>query len=1007
MCFSGAFKLFSLLCLAFFCQLAAAENLIRDSDVNVKPLSREFRLSEDPSQGTLELFTEDSTWNQCLKLELNKFGQNNDKFCSNLGVMIGGDAETAGFPCKPDTKYNFSLEAKGTATQLLMLFREWDDQGNNTKKNTSVHAITPQKDWTVYKGTFTTAPTSKRAALVVQFWDAKRNDPAKLKNQPGTYVLIDKITVEEAVENSVFESRATAVSPKGSLPVVIMAADKAEAAAWHAGFKDLLADKPARLPSQVRIYADDQALHLDLQYRGAAPIVVTAEDGSRQVWNGDLAEIFFENKADNQTYSQFVVTAAGGRWMASVNEKADFSSWSASTKILEDGWDASVTLPYECLGLAGKPALGSYLKFNVCREHRVPGPFHALDLTKGNRRAGFDIVDDSSIVFSEKGYSDQSKWAVLFFGNMQKYVDEVLAKLKNQEFIDQAKAVSLDNPGQAMANLEDLLEADRMYSLSREKFIVAEVPTFKDTSIPFLPNELNNPVPEVKVRAAVNEKRPVAFALANMENEYNEFRVNMVCGWHKTAPQVEYFTLAKGLESADGVQFPMERISLKRGVLYRDASTGQAGRRFDLLEELPSSGTMPVPARQAALLWIDFDCKGVKPGLYKGQLLVTPLGNNNYRKGKTIQNGMLIEDDTKAIAIELEVLPIELNASDFPLQPFRTPYTQYQIEFMKKYDCIMYMVTPWYFCCKFDAEGNVLSENPREYLIPHLQFLKKNLGKGIPGYRKIFIAYSAYAIFKKVHVGRNNKHLVYDTPQFWNAYRNWLKYVDRLLAENGFDRNDYTVELIDEPNPTSTSREEMLKIFSEAKKAILDLNVTATNGERNYFDLVQEFTDNWIFSQYIFTEEKERAKPLSYRRPGRQVSMYACGTSMRQDCYRYYRLLAWKAANVGGSFVSIFQLFSQQPGTDFAKDMGDVLAYDTGSALLPSIRLENLLVGINDIRYLRVLERLAAGDSKEAREARAFLAKATRDVALAKPHDASMADATRNQAIELILKLQK
>ncbi|MBO4511883.1 MAG: hypothetical protein J5746_03880 [Victivallales bacterium] len=999
-------KVLFVLCLLAFC--AFAQNLIKDADVNIKPLSQEFKPSEDKSQGTLELFTEDATWNQCLKLELKKFGQSGDVYSSNFGVTIGGDAKTYGFPCKPGAKYNFSLEAKGTATQILLLYKEWDDKGKATKKNTSIHVFKPQKDWTVYKGIFTTAQNSKRAALVVQFWDARSKEPAKMKNKLGDYVLIDKITVEEADEHSVFEAKPQAAVPrKGALPVVLMAADNAENAAWHAGFRDLLEDKPARFPSKVRVYADDKAMHIDLQYRGAAPVVKQAEDGSRQIWYNDLAEIFIENKANKLLYNQFVVTAGGGRWMSAVNKKADFKSWTANVKVLADGWDASISLPYECLGLAGKPAQGTYLKFNVCREHRVPGPFEALDPSKGNRRSEFDIVDDSSMVFCGGKYADQSKWAVLFFGNMQKYVDEVLAKLKNQEFIAKAKAVSLANPGQAMAEFETLLEADRMYSLSKEKFIVAEVPVFKDTNIPFLPVELNNPKTEVKIRAAVNEKRPVAFALANMENEYNEYRVNLAYGWRRLEPQNEYYTLAKGLSSAEGVQFPKEKITLKRGVLYRDASTGQPGRRYDLLEELPPSGAMPVPARQAALLWIDFDCKGVKPGIYKGQLRVTPLGNNGFKKYRHVKDGMAIEDETKVISIELEVLPFELKEADYPLNAFRTAFTQYQYDFMKEYGCIMYMVQPWYFCCTFDADGNITATNPKEFLVPHIRFLKRNIGEGIPGHKKIFFAYSAYPVFKRVHVGRDNKHLAYDTPQYWNAYRNWLKYVDRLLAENGFSRSDYTVELIDEPNPNSTNNDEMLKIFTEAKKAIPDLNVTATNGERNYFDLVQAYTDKWIFSQHIFSEEKERAKTKAFRKAGKQVSMYACGTSMRQDCYRYYRLIAWKAANVGGDFVSIYQMFSQQPGMDFSKDMGDVLAYDTGDRMLPSVRLENLLVGINDIRYLRVLERLAQGDAKEAKEARSFLSKATREVAQAKPHDASVADAIRQQAIELILKLQK
>ena len=51
----------------------SAQNLIKDSDVNKKPLSPEFRICEDTSTGTLTQFVEEYTWNHCLKLELKKY----------------------------------------------------------------------------------------------------------------------------------------------------------------------------------------------------------------------------------------------------------------------------------------------------------------------------------------------------------------------------------------------------------------------------------------------------------------------------------------------------------------------------------------------------------------------------------------------------------------------------------------------------------------------------------------------------------------------------------------------------------------------------------------------------------------------------------------------------------------------------------------------------------------------------------------------------------------------
>ena len=71
--------------------------------------------------------------------------------------------------------------------------------------------------------------------------------------------------------------------------------------------------------------------------------------------------------------------------------------------------------------------------------------------------------------------------------------------------------------------------------------------------------------------------------------------------------------------------------------------------------------------------------------------------------------------------------------------------------------------------------------------------------------------------------------------------------------------------------------------------AVPDARLIQTNGERIYFDALSPYVDEWSFSQHVFGDAKIMTYPKRLAEQGKIASMYACGTSMRQDPYRYYR----------------------------------------------------------------------------------------------------------------------
>ena len=107
--FAAAGGLFVLLVLIGSLPVSAQNpNLIVNSDFD-KPLDRECRYDAAPGTIDMQIFTEDRTWNRCLKIGLLRYAENKDGKAVNASVRIGGNERDPGFPVKPNTIYSYSL----------------------------------------------------------------------------------------------------------------------------------------------------------------------------------------------------------------------------------------------------------------------------------------------------------------------------------------------------------------------------------------------------------------------------------------------------------------------------------------------------------------------------------------------------------------------------------------------------------------------------------------------------------------------------------------------------------------------------------------------------------------------------------------------------------------------------------------------------------------------------------------------------------------------------------
>lgn len=985
-------------CCAFF--MLSAQNIIKDADCNTNPLSHEFG-QRGVNQAKLSQHIEDLTWNRCLKFELTSYYNDKGKNFVNTDVRIGGDDKVNGFVCKPDTTYKFSFELKGTAQRCMVNFYEWTDPKNNfkgfSKKRTSIHLINVQKDWTKYQGTFKTSANAKRAGLCIQFWGYDNTE--KL----GQYILIDKISIEEEVPNivnvAVKTEKTFSISDISSAKVFVVG-NSAQTAAETADFRDLKEDKKARFETSAKIWRSGDNIVFDLNMQGAKPEV----NQKNSIWLNDAAEIYFAPVKNDRRLTQFVVSADGRMWASDGSKEIKTDKWTAKTVLNDKGWRANISIPFVLLGYETSPKEGDFIAFNICRQHVAEGNYNSKpDFGKGNRWAWGRMIDHSSWSF---GYGEKDKFGTMFFGSFKPYLQKQLDNIKSPELAEIKKSVSSD-PSLAFAQLKYLAEQERLLKLGKEKFVVAQIKTDTDTALPFLPVELNNPQAKFKVRAAINEHAPMVLALGNMSNDFEEYRITLTRGWERNEPQLEYWYLQNGLKSDDGTLFPVNQISVRRGVQSRDSEVEKSGRRYDILSSLNEVSSVPVPAKHGGLIWITFDCRNVKPGIYKGFLNVTPLAQNRYISMKHRKDGLAVSDtSTKRIPVELEVMPFELSDEALPLHGFRGGVRQYHFDFMKHYNVCMHMVTPWYFFVKFNKDGSIAKENLRSFLEPHIKLIVKNIKDMPVSQKKVLVAYGTYANFKKVHWNKNE--IAFDSPAYWNAWRNWCKVMDDVIVRNGIPRKDYSIEIADEPQIRELPPAELSRAAAELKKAVPGVHITITNASNTYAKEMAENVDSWIFSQYEIYDKK-RSVNVDYfcKQPGKDWSVYCCETQLRLDLYRYYRIHAWKALDIGAQFLSIYEFYNQQPGIDFIRVLTGGLVYDTANALVPSVRLENLRIGIDDVRYMKLLEKLAATDSKTAIEARKFIKTAAREVVHIYPHDSSIACKMREKAVEFILALKK
>lgn len=184
--------------------VCSASNLVKNGEFSLYPKSygKEYRQISKWKSSRFELFTEPGTKNKCGKLRIVALESSAVKGLK-LGtavVAVGSDGKTAGFKCKPNTVYSYSLQLKGGTTRAFCWGIEWKKNGTlwqfrDCKKSKKIFSV--GKEWKTVQGTFKTGPDADRAALAISIWWDGQYKKDKNILKPGDYMLIDNIKVSE------------------------------------------------------------------------------------------------------------------------------------------------------------------------------------------------------------------------------------------------------------------------------------------------------------------------------------------------------------------------------------------------------------------------------------------------------------------------------------------------------------------------------------------------------------------------------------------------------------------------------------------------------------------------------------------------------------------------------------------------------------------------------------------------------------------------------------------
>ncbi|MBR2358551.1 MAG: hypothetical protein IKA65_11080 [Lentisphaeria bacterium] len=918
-------NIFSVLVLSA-CLAVPAQNLLKNGAFDNADFSGELAIQQTHGRVKVVLETENLTWNRCLRMQIVHLKNTAEAQLLNTLVRVGKNGKNMGFPVEPDTTYDFSFEIKGTRS--VALWATLYDRSCGVEKQWSGKNIRPRpanakgekENWTKIKGSFRTNKDTKFATLNFQFWADSRQ--SKKMPAVGEYVLLDniKISKRNTITAAGSVGNASAEIPRPAMLVP-----------GRMDFQLQQISKTAAVPVSVESSADAENIKFSITLPPGAADLKTVSENSSKLWQDDVVELFFAPLGSDRGYTQFALASGGGRFYKAGETTGAFDQWQGKCEILKDNKRKfSFVIPWHLLGAGNKIADGTLIGFNIGVQ------FNKKSYTFSSIKVNFrDMKNFGSLIFgSVKAYRKKAA------ESLKAVPEELSAEVKK------FSSSSNNDPGLAVAEFAALQKKINSVRLGKAVFLTAKLGLNNDFSYPLeiTPDQLINS--DIKLSAARGEIVYLPLAIMNRTGKTAAYRVVV----HNDKNNFNSAEVT-GLTG----DFPSKNIIFREALLIKDSNGKNPGMIYDPLPEMNQARVITVPANGTGVVFVEFDCHGVKPGKYTGSVRIVPLAEPAAFKRYNYQGAM------KDHPLELEVINAEL-PPPMPVNMFTMGISQDYVNKSQRLGEPRLMISSFYFPFKFDEKGNLVS-NKAPAAEKAIERCKKFF-QNAPRKDKVrfMVGYSIYDVFKRSVMPKSIKVF---TPEWENCWKNYFKAMCKVIADCGIQPADICYEMVDEPR--IKYEKEYLAMIKLAKEAVPEARLMMTWGPLNFgytAEKIQPY-ESYVSVHYYHWLLLRSPKLVEHIKrmnnaPGVTTGLYECSTNIRENLHSYFSLHPWRVCLDGFDEVGFYQFtaspWGQVGAVDWKLSPRGELTYRVDDLCVPSIRMLALQQGVDDIRYLRKLE---------------------------------------------------
>ena len=514
----------------------------------------------------------------------------------------------------------------------------------------------------------------------------------------------------------------------------------------------------------------------------------------------------------------------------------------------------------------------------------------------------------------------------------------------------------------------------KLDSVRDAKILAAPVGITDDFSLPYLPDALFDPVSKIELRAAVNELKPLPLALMNNTDQVRSYRISV------EIPK------AKARDWHNGKLFP--GVTYRQAIRFRDNGQGTSAI-FDPLADLGPARIVTVGPREAVLLWFDFDTANLKPGAYEGRIrIITLNGKGQFAKRGPGYGNLNYDGDMKDIPLKLTVNDFELSKDPaIPADFFSPAPNDSVIKLQAEAGQRIFGINPW--SLKYPIRnGKMVPEAPAAER--QIEFVRSK------GFDRFFIGFSCKHVFIQLYGQKNASR--------WGE---WIETTGLLMKKHHIPPEKCFLEIYDEPDPKILP--EILETLREARRANPGFKLSITLGAHimppEDMKKLAPLVDDWTLWSYgYFTRPEHLAFIAGEKKRGVTFGHYTCSTGIRSSLAREFRRNAWFGEYHQLQSNAMFVAFSGLVNCAWKGLPEGSLIYFAGEDDIaqPSVRYMAVRQGMTDVKYLAKLREVG----KDSPEAQKFLKTAAKRVVVDFAHDPSMPDKVREEAAQLILKLQ-